>query len=45
MLTVQGDLLDFDYLEHWAARVGTAELWHTLLDEYRRRTQAQTTSK
>ncbi len=38
MLVVQGDALDFDYLEQWAARIGAAELWHTLLDEYHRRT-------
>ena len=40
MLMVQGDLLDFDYLERWATRIGAAELWHTLLEEHHRRTQA-----
>jgi len=32
---------DFDYIERWAARIGAAELWHTLLDEYRHRTSEQ----
>ncbi len=40
MLMVQGDLLDFDYLERWATRIGAAELWHALLEEHHRRTQA-----
>lgn len=39
MLVVQGDNLDWDYLERWADRIGAADLWHTLLDDYRRRTQ------
>jgi hypothetical protein len=41
MLVVQGDALDFEYLEQWAARVGVAALWHTLLDEYHRRVRAE----
>jgi hypothetical protein len=45
MLAVQGEMLDFDYLERWATRVDAADLWHTLLDESRRRTQAQITSE
>ena len=45
MLAVQGEDLDFDYIEQWAAHIGAAELWHALLDEYRRRIQAQTTSE
>ena len=40
MLMVQGDLLDFDYLERWATRIGAAELWHALLEEHHRRIQA-----
>ena len=40
MLTVQGEDLDFNYLEQWAARIGAAELWHTLLEEHHRRIQA-----
>ncbi len=39
ILTVQGDILDLDYLERWATHVGAAELWHTLPEEHRRRTQ------
>lgn len=39
MLVVQGDKLDWDYLEQWVGRIGAIELWHTLLDEYHRRTQ------
>jgi len=38
MLTVQGDELDFDYIEQWAAHIGATDLWRTLLGEYRRRT-------
>ncbi len=45
MLAVQGEDLDFDYIEQWAAHIGAAELWQALLDEYRRRIQAQTTSE
>ncbi len=45
MLAIQGDDLDFDYLEQWAAHIGAIDLWHTLLDEYHRRIQAQTMSK
>ncbi|MEA3342510.1 MAG: hypothetical protein U9R15_21305, partial [Chloroflexota bacterium] len=40
MLTIQGKSLDFDYLELWTARIGAAELWHTLLEERRHRAQA-----
>ncbi len=43
MLVVQGDALDFEYVERWAAHIGASELWHALLDEYHRRIQAQTT--
>ena len=37
MLAVQGDDLDFDYIEQWTIRIGAVDLWYTLLDEYRRR--------
>jgi hypothetical protein len=40
ILVVQGDNLDWDYLERWAAHSGATELWHTLLDEYQHRVQA-----
>jgi len=40
MLMVQGEDLDFNYLEQWAARIGAAGLWHTLLEEHHRRVQA-----
>jgi len=45
MLEVQGNDLDFNYLEQWAARIGATDLWHSLLDEHRHRIQAQTMSK
>ncbi len=45
MLAVQGELLDFGYLEQWATHIGAADLWHTLLDEYHRRIQARDPSR
>ena len=43
MLTVQGDDLDSDYIEQWAARIGATDLWHALVGEYHRRIRAQAT--
>lgn len=40
ILMVQGDDLDWGYLDRWAREVGAGEVWELLLNEYRRRTQS-----
>jgi hypothetical protein len=42
ILVVQGEALDFDYIERWAAEIGASELWEHILAEYRRRFQQVT---
>jgi uncharacterized protein (DUF1330 family) len=41
MLMVQGDDLDWAYLDRWAREVGAGEVWDLLVKEYRRRVRAQ----
>ena len=36
MLGVLGDQLDFNYLDHWAQTLGVLDLWHALLQEFRK---------
>ena len=36
MLGVIGDQLDFDYLDHWARELSVLDLWHALLQEFRK---------
>jgi hypothetical protein len=37
MLVVQGEALDYAYIENWAAEIGATDVWRHLLAEYRRR--------
>lgn len=39
MLIVQGEALDFEYIQRWAGEIGAGEVWHQLLAEYRKRAQ------
>lgn len=39
ILVVQGERLDFGYIEHWAKESGATEVWQQLSTEYRKRTQ------
>jgi hypothetical protein len=38
MLRVMGDELDREYLGHWSAEIGVADLWSAMWDEHRKRT-------
>jgi hypothetical protein len=40
MLTAQGDALDYAYIGEWAERIDAAEVWTTILAEYRRTQRA-----
>lgn len=37
MLIVQGEILDYDYIAHWADDVGALDLWRQILSEYQQR--------
>jgi len=39
MLLVQGNTLDYAYIEHWAKEIGAEEVWRHVLNEYRQRMQ------
>lgn len=40
MLVVQGEALDYAYIEHWAGEIDALDVWRHLLAEYHRRTRS-----
>lgn len=40
MLVVQGEALDYAYIEHWAGEIDAVDVWRHLLAEYHRRTRS-----